>query len=226
MTLLELLVVLAIIAVIGALVMPVFLQVRTYSQRTVCASNMRQIGHAMALYVADYDETYPTFLADPQSAQRSNDFPFLHDGYLRVNNATPTQTTWFTQIRPDLHTADDRRDVGIFHCPADRRYADHPAVSYEYKYFLAQGRRETEVEYPDATLVAWEQFAYHLPGMPSESDARAQLNAIFADGHCRFIRLSNTTTARFGAGPNLHDLFEGGTNGSGRTYLHRDILSD
>ena len=58
-TLIELLVVIAIIAIIAALLFPVFAQARERARMTACVSNMRQIGHALMLYVQDYDETFP-----------------------------------------------------------------------------------------------------------------------------------------------------------------------
>src|SRR5205809_4920433 len=58
-TLMELLVVIAVIAILAALLFPVFAQARERARMAACMSNMRQIGHALMLYVQDYDETYP-----------------------------------------------------------------------------------------------------------------------------------------------------------------------
>ena len=58
-TLVELLVVIGIIAVLAAIIFPVFASVRGKARQTVCASNMRQIGMAMGLYAEDYDDKYP-----------------------------------------------------------------------------------------------------------------------------------------------------------------------
>lgn len=53
-TLLELLTVLLIIALLAALLVPVIMAARGYSQRTVCASNLRQLYSAWAMYLSDY----------------------------------------------------------------------------------------------------------------------------------------------------------------------------
>src|SRR5258707_104812 len=58
-TLIELLVVIAIIAILAAILFPVFAQARESARQTQCASNMRQLGLAMRLYVQDYDEKFP-----------------------------------------------------------------------------------------------------------------------------------------------------------------------
>ena len=58
-TLIELLVVIAIIAILAAILFPVFAQAREKARQTTCASNMKQIGTAMMMYVQDYDETMP-----------------------------------------------------------------------------------------------------------------------------------------------------------------------
>ncbi len=68
-TLIELLVVIVIIAILAALLFPVFAQARESARRTVCLSNVRQIGMAMVEYIQDYDEMTPsvwqTYTADP-----------------------------------------------------------------------------------------------------------------------------------------------------------------
>jgi prepilin-type N-terminal cleavage/methylation domain-containing protein/prepilin-type processing-associated H-X9-DG protein len=65
-TLIELLTVIAIIALLSAILFPVFAQAREAARRTTCLSNLRQLVTAHHLYVQDYDEVLPTwFLPSP-----------------------------------------------------------------------------------------------------------------------------------------------------------------
>lgn len=59
-TLIELLVVIAIIAILAAILFPVFAQAREKAREATCASNLKQIGIAMTMYVQDFDEQFPT----------------------------------------------------------------------------------------------------------------------------------------------------------------------
>jgi prepilin-type N-terminal cleavage/methylation domain-containing protein/prepilin-type processing-associated H-X9-DG protein len=58
-TLIELLVVIAIIAILAAILFPVFARAREQARKTVCASNLKQIGLACHMYAQDYDELFP-----------------------------------------------------------------------------------------------------------------------------------------------------------------------
>jgi len=58
-TLIELLVVIAIIAILAAILFPVFARAREQARKASCQSNLKQIGLSIAMYVQDFDETYP-----------------------------------------------------------------------------------------------------------------------------------------------------------------------
>ncbi len=67
-TLVELLVVIALIALLAAILMPVLAQAREVGRKSACAQNLRQLALANQLYAQDYDGYYvpaaPEFLRD------------------------------------------------------------------------------------------------------------------------------------------------------------------
>jgi prepilin-type N-terminal cleavage/methylation domain-containing protein/prepilin-type processing-associated H-X9-DG protein len=58
-TLIEILVVIAIIAVLASMLMPVFARARAKGRHATCLSNLKQIGAALHSYCNDYDERFP-----------------------------------------------------------------------------------------------------------------------------------------------------------------------
>ncbi|RYF60663.1 MAG: type II secretion system protein [Cytophagaceae bacterium] len=58
-TLVELLVTLTVIGMLAALLFPVFAKARDSARMTTCASNLRQIGTALAMYQQDYEGSMP-----------------------------------------------------------------------------------------------------------------------------------------------------------------------
>lgn len=58
-TLVEILIALAVIALVGAILLPVFSRARGAGRGSACAGNLRQIGVAIQLYAADYNRFYP-----------------------------------------------------------------------------------------------------------------------------------------------------------------------
>lgn len=58
-TLIEILVVIAIIAILAAIFFPVFARARENARRSSCQSNLKQIGLGLIQYAQDYDERLP-----------------------------------------------------------------------------------------------------------------------------------------------------------------------
>lgn len=103
-TLLELLVVIATIAILAAILFPVFGRARENARRSSCQSNLKQIGFAFAQYTQDYDDWYPG---------------------ARMTNAVAT--SWRENVQPYIKS----RQVMV--CPsADSRatYSDVAASAY------------------------------------------------------------------------------------------------
>lgn len=60
-TLIEILVVVAILAILAAILFPVFARSRENARRSSCQSNLKQIGLGVLQYTQDFDEHYPPF---------------------------------------------------------------------------------------------------------------------------------------------------------------------
>jgi prepilin-type N-terminal cleavage/methylation domain-containing protein len=108
-TLIELLVVVSIIAILAAILFPVYSQVREKSRRVVCVSNAKQIAMAYLQYAEDYDESVPIAFAQKDS------FGPLTAKYnvAGIGGAAFQPTGIQTQLQPYIKTYD------VFVCPDD-----------------------------------------------------------------------------------------------------------
>jgi len=69
-TLIELLTVIAIIAVLAAILFPVFSRAREQARKATCQSNLKQLGLTMMMYTQDYDERMMPAMIETDDAYR------------------------------------------------------------------------------------------------------------------------------------------------------------
>jgi prepilin-type N-terminal cleavage/methylation domain-containing protein/prepilin-type processing-associated H-X9-DG protein len=189
-TLIELLVVIAIIAILAAILFPVFAQARESARQTSCASNMRQYGLALRMYVTDHDEVWPPGLSvNPIGPNFSPHQPWI--GYDNLRNANesaqnpprPGAIDAYVKSRDLLRCASMPGNwqtayaLNAFQPGAPSAYYDrNPAAKgqefgpgsqtvfedsvYRLPVFLGAG--DSVIEQPSATLVMWEHN-YTIP---------------------------------------------------------------
>jgi prepilin-type N-terminal cleavage/methylation domain-containing protein/prepilin-type processing-associated H-X9-DG protein len=155
-TLIELLVVIAIIAILASILFPVFSRAREKARETTCKSNLRQIGLALQMYSADYDDLLP------------------------LANSRPA-----TSGPPGIHEVlgPYTRNQQIFRCPSDKpRMWQAEGTSYDY----GMGMLDTimppqPIDYPfgiepsSCPLMGDFEADWHIRGP----------NLLFADGHVK-----------------------------------------
>src|SRR5438046_1975512 len=113
-TLIELLVVISIIAMIAAILFPVFAQIRENGRKTQCLSNARQMGLAVAMYSQDYDEAI---------------VPWIIKTGMPRDTARRDRNTWVHLLQPYVKNGDPPRidnlppngnvePSGVWRCPS------------------------------------------------------------------------------------------------------------
>ncbi|MDD5679758.1 MAG: type II secretion system protein [Candidatus Omnitrophica bacterium] len=119
-TLIELLIVIAIIGVLAALLMPAIGGVRENARRALCANNLRQHGIAWYLYLDDHNECFPRFDIHPDDGGAGGAMGFGgKDGIAYGNDAYKAE---YRALNRYLDIFDENSsNVEIFHCPDDKQ---------------------------------------------------------------------------------------------------------
>jgi prepilin-type N-terminal cleavage/methylation domain-containing protein len=140
-TLIEILVVLAIIALLAALIFPTLARVRENGRAISCASNLKQIGLALMQYSEDYEGFHP-----------------VAGGSVAWDAIDPVtqNNSWMQQMQSYV------KNKQIFHCPSDS--------ASEYSYFLSArvayleahafaATNTKRIQFPTAFVVAGDTFS-------------------------------------------------------------------
>ncbi len=167
-TLIELLVVIAIISILAAILFPVFGKAREKARQGACMSNLKQLGHAVMLYLQDYDEIFPA-----HSAVGLDDWhKTLNNNYIKNTN--------------------------IFKCPSHPDYVWNAKMSYGYNYsWLSTGTRKgvslSQIVNPSETIIIADAGVDFViaplntnPNHKVSDRHSGGANVLFADGHVKW----------------------------------------
>ena len=181
-TLIELLIVIAIIAILAAILFPVFARARENARRSSCLSNLKQVGIAMMQYTQDNDERY--MVADHEDAD---------------NNGV-ADYAWFVPLQPYI------KSEQVFKCPSlgNETTAPNPNTDYILNGFFAHGVSQAIFSQTAQQVMVAERkenedvFDYHA--WIRDGDEQFEFednisrdrhfngsNYLFADGHAKWL---------------------------------------
>lgn len=221
-TLIELLIVIAIIAVLAAILFPVFAQAREQARKTTCLSNLRQIGTAFHLYTQDYDEGFPN-TGDPYLYAgrhwRWPVMPYLAAGQRQAAqsfNAMNGGSSPSILICPSDTVSGAAFDTTSYLYPACFYHSADQINSMHFGDLLASPptlttvtQSEASVAFPSAKVLVAEWLNSHQPGRsgrigfwgsgyspphsPGADRWQGARNYVMADGHVRCVQAHSIT---------------------------------
>jgi prepilin-type N-terminal cleavage/methylation domain-containing protein/prepilin-type processing-associated H-X9-DG protein len=118
-TLIEMLIVIAIISILAAILFPVFARARESARRASCQSNQKQIALGLTMYTQDFDERYPMTwygLNHPETVAKAGEpvsaYFFTDVGGVR-SDAGNYNYSWMDFIYPYV------KNIQLFNCPSN-----------------------------------------------------------------------------------------------------------
>ncbi len=158
----ELLVVIAVVAVLAGLAFPVFQRTAESGRVTACVSNLRQIGAGLSLYLGEHNMVMPVLKAG--RASRDDDAPVIDN-----------------TLDKYLH------NQSVFACPSDDIWAATTGTSYNWNNAL-NGQSATNLNFLGLVVEAGRIPVLADKGKRKDGGdvhpyIESKVNILYADGH-------------------------------------------
>jgi len=179
-TIVEILVVIAIIALLSAILLPVLGRARENGKRSSCSNNLRQIALGLQQYTQDNNRRFPPT-------------PAISDG----------SEGWVGALRATI------KNSAVFQCPSESSKGGEPDTDYWLNAALL-GKSDVRVNTPVSIITLGDgvqgKINYVLPAGTTPAEAwkaddpyatrhLGGANYAFADGHVKWLRPSDVKTA-------------------------------
>jgi prepilin-type N-terminal cleavage/methylation domain-containing protein/prepilin-type processing-associated H-X9-DG protein len=184
-TLVELLVVMALVTLLAAILLPVLGAARERARQSACLSNLRQIGQAQLLYAQDWDDRLPDWYTfAPPRPKPFGPYRYWTE-YLQP----------YLRSKAVLHDPSARWASGV---PEDEKLAEYALVTWgqhgrgtqtdPYWQWPGSTFRVSEVVRPTETLAlvdGWATVSWEGADLRRHGEG---MNACFVDGHTRWLK--------------------------------------
>jgi len=218
-TLVELLLVIAIIGILAALLLPVLSAVAARGRQTVCLSNVKQINQGVMMYAADHHDILFPFPKKPDNVksvfyfQEWTSYVPLIGRYVGRTGAPAPEDKLFTCPADKFHdgTSESREVYWVnesLHSSSNMNYssymfnaanaviqADQRDEIFPRKFPGILGSKLSSISTPTTTILlgeepAWSPYSWHSPSRPRQFRFNNSLDVLgFADGHVRCMKM-------------------------------------
>ena len=203
-TLVEILVVVAIIGILAAILFPVFSKAREQARSTQCKSNLKQIGLALQMYEADAGRLPVAWNGDELNVpSNAATLPYGQG------------IGWTKRILPYL------KDAQLYQCPSSSQasFTEFSAyTSYAINLFVTN-MNSGKIAAPDRTLLCFDAYEVgpssyafdlqflHIGSQFDGSRHMERKNCLFVDGHVKVVGENATYDFGCPAPPNAPDAY-------------------
>ena len=185
-TLIELLVVIAIIGILASLLIPSLSKARAEARKSVCASQLKQVGLANVMYLDDNDDRFL-----PRSMGYNGNNYYRGGGHPRG---------WL-YLQPGksykgIYDYNYVKNLDFWFCPSQKREGWHTSLWWESSFpmnrYLRDGQKLTGLAKPSEVIFTMDANSradiYYNTNLIAPRHIGRKANGLFADGHVKAMR--------------------------------------